>query len=647
MLRRLSRRSETRPARPAARRRRHAAVAPEALEARTLLTNTLFLSGSGSQFVGQDVFFEGNADGVYDQVVVTDAANYDFLGFDLPDYGVDVIVKGGATVDSLQILGGAGDDGLLVENGGNSGQFGAVRFDGFGGNDLVSALRVDGAGGVDIDLGAGDDVIERIDSFGGVTIDAGDGNDFIGGVFAETAGVSVFLGDGDDELESSLVGGGFDLFVVAGAGNDRVAGEFRAFGPSGQTGTADAGNVTIMLGDGADHFDLFAAGGNVQLDLGAGNDSGTFNYEAGLDAILDAGAGNDRIISEFGAVSGSEHIRLGTGSDTLLLGGGFVKGESNLTFEGSARIHERGANNDVTQVRTYFGDRLIAGDGPAVITVCASEIFGNYRIAGGNLVLVTDSFVGGSLIVTASGTANLSLRPETGGDLIVRTAGRADRVTIKDAFVGRNLSVDLNGGSDNLRLLRTGVTGNSRVVTDGGNDRVDFRVFSTEGNLAIDTGAGRDRLVVKDAGVGGNFSSVTGDGNDVIVFADFFVENAFRLLAGDGADRLTVVGVEAGGDVILNTGAGKDRVKVRGLTGGAKLVVQTAQDIDKVDVRHVFADGPLTIGVGTANDILFAAGVDNAAGNAMLNGGPDPNDTLRGSFAQNVVRRFETIRARG
>ena len=133
----------------------------------------------------------------------------------------------------------------------------------------------------------------------------------------------------------------------------------------------------------------------------------------------------------------------------------------------------------------------------------------------------------------------------------------------------------------------------------------------------------------------------------MIVFADFYVKKAFRLLAGDGADRLTVRGVEAGGDVILNTGAGKDRVKVRGLTGGAKLVVQTAQGIDKVNVRHVFSDGPLTIGVGTANDVLFAAGVDNAAGNAMLNGGPDPNDTLRGSFGQNVVRRFETIRSRG
>ena len=644
MLARLVRRPA---ARTAVRRHRADVAGPEQLETRALLTNTLFLGGSGSEFIGQDVFFEGNADGAYDQVVVTDSADYDFLGFDLPDYGVDVIFRSGAVVDSLQIIGGAGDDGLLVDNGGNAGQFGAVRFDGFGGNDLVSSLRVDGSGGVDIDLGAGNDVVEEIFSFGGVTIEGGDGNDFVGGVFAETAGVSILLGDGDDEVESSLIGGGADLFVDAGAGNDRVAGEFRAFGPSGSTGSADAGNVTILTGGGADHVDAFAAGGNVQLDLGAGNDGATFNYDAGLDAIIDAGAGNDVVVSEFGGVGGSEHIRLGAGSDTFIFGGGFVKGDSNLTFEGSARIHERGAGGDVEAKRTYFGDRLIAGDGPAVITVCASEILGDYRVAGGNLVLVSDSSVGGDFVVTATGTANLSLRNDTGGDLVVRTAGRADRVTIKDAFVGGSLSVDLNGGSDNIRLLRTGVEGNARVVTDGGNDRVDFRVFSTEGNLAIDTGDGRDRLVVKDAGVGGNFSSVTGEGNDVIVFADFFVERAFRLLAGDGADRLTVRGVEAGGDVILNTGAGKDRVKVRGLTGGAKLVVQTAQDIDKVDVRHVFADGALTIGVGTANDILFAAGVDNAAGNAMLNGGPDPNDTLRGSFAQNVVRRFETIRFRG
>ena len=652
MLRRFSRSARVfRSARPAARRgaaRREAGHPPaEVLEARALLAaNTLFLGESGSKFVGQDVFTEGNANGAYDQVVVKDSADYDFLGFDLPDYGVDVIFRSGAEVDSLQIVGGAGADGLLVDNGGNFGQFGSVDFRGFGGDDLVSGIRVEG-GGVFLDLGSGNDVVEKVDSVGGVTILGRDGNDFVGGVFAEKAGVNVQLGDGDDELGSSLIGGGFDLFVDAGTGNDRLAGEFRAFGPSGQTGVADAGNVTLLLGSGADHVDLFAAGGNVQLDLGAGNDSGTFNYDAGLDAILDAGAGNDRIISEFGAVEGSEHIRLGTGSDTLILGGGFVKGGSNLTFDGSARIHERGEGGDVEEKRTYFGDRLIAGSGPAVITVCASEILGDYRVAGGNLTLVSDSSVGGDFVVTASGTANLSLRNDTGGDVVVRTAGRADRVTVKDAFVGGNLLIDLNGGSDKLRLLRSGVQGNVKVLTDGGNDRVDFRVFSTDGNLAIDTGAGRDRLVVKDAGVGGNFSSVTGDGNDVIVFADFFVKNAFRLQAGDGADRLTVRGVEAGGDVILNTGAGKDRVKVRGLTGGAKLVVQTAQDIDKVDVRHVFADGPLTIGVGTANDVLIAFGVDNADGDAMLNGGPDPNDTLRGRFGQNVVRRFETIRSRG
>ena len=503
MLRRFSRSARVlRSARPAARREAFGQVPAEVLEARALLTNTLFLGGSGSQFIGESVFFEGNAAGIYDQVVVTDSANYSNLGFDLPDYGVDIIFRSGARVGTLQIDGGAGADGLLVDNGGNAGQFGSVTFRGFGGNDLVSGTEV-GAGGVLLDLGSGDDVVEKVVSVGGVTILGRDGNDFVGGVFAEKAGVNVQLGDGDDELESSLIGGGFDLFVDAGEGNDRLAGEFRAFGPSGETGVADAGDVTLLLGGGADHFDLFAAGGNVQLDLGAGDDSGVFNYDAGLDAILDAGAGNDRIVSEFGAVGGSEHIRLGTGSDTLILGGGFVKGASNLTFDGSARIHERGANNDVTQVRKYFGDRLIAGSGPAVVTVCASTIHGNYRIAGGNLVLVTDSFVGGDLVVTATGTANLSLRPETGGDLVVRTAGRGDRVTIKDAFIGDDLFVDLNGGSDALRLLRTGVGGNAKIVTDGGNDRVDFRVFSIDGNLAVDTGDGRDRLVVKDAGSAG------------------------------------------------------------------------------------------------------------------------------------------------
>ena len=639
MLRRFSRR-------PSLRNRRSSEPAPvEALEARQLLTNTLFVGGGGDRFVSEATFFEGDAEGVYDQVVVRSSANLNNLTLDLPDYGVDVFVQDGARIDEIVVLGGAGADNLRTQSFAGA-TIGAVQFYGEGGNDFVSTLAV-GGGGVTIDLGAGDDVAEFVKSFAGLTLIGGTGNDFSGGVFAETGGASVLLGDGDDQLEGSVVGSGSDLFVDLGAGNDRLAGTFRAFSVDGLTGEANSGALTFLTGTGADHVDAFAAGGDVYLNLGAGSDGATFGYDAGGDVILDAESGDDRINLPFAGVDGDEKILLGAGRDTLVFGGGFVGGDSTVVWDGVARINELGEGGNRTDPRVYFGDRFIIGGGTAVVTVCASTIRGDYRIAGRNLVLITDSVVGGSLVATASGTANLSFRNDIGGDLVLRTAGRADRVTVRDAFVRGNLNVDLNGGSDQFRVLRSGIDGNAKIVTGTGNDRVDLRVFSTGGNLAVDTDGGRDRLVVTDNGVGGNFSADTGDGNDVIVFADFFVEGAFRLLAGDGADRLTVRGVEAGRDVILNTGAGKDRVKVRGLTGGAKLVVQTAQDIDKVDVRHVFAQGALTIGVGTANDILFASGVDNAAGDAMLNGGPDPNDTLRGNFRDNVVRRFETIRGRG
>ena len=638
MLRRLSRR-------PAARLRRgfDPALATEALEARTLLTNTLFVGGGGDRFVSEAELAGGN----FDQVIVKDSAYLDSLTLDLPDYGVDVFVKEGAFVGELNVLGGQGADNLRVENGGRDGQFNAVRFHGEGGNDFVSELVVSGAGGIDVDLGAGDDVTGFLTSFGGVTVVGGTGDDFVAGVKAETAGASVILGDGDDELGSSVVGGGADLFVSAGEGNDRVAGTFRAFSVDGLTGEANSGNVTILTDGGADHVAALAAGGDVLLNLGAGDDRAAFSYDAGGDVILDAESGNDVLNLPFAGADGDEKILLGTGRDTLVFGGGFVKGDATVLWDGVARINELGEGGNRDNPREYFGDRSLIGEGSAVVTVCASTIRGNYRIAGRNLVLITDSVVGGSLIATASGTANLSFRNSVGDDLVIRTAGRADRVTVRDAFVKDNLDVDLGAGSDQFRVLRSGIGGNAKIVARAGNDRVDLRVFSTGGNLAVDLDGGRDRLVVTDNGVGGNFSSDTGDGNDVIVFRDFFVAGAFRLLAGDGADRLTVRGVEAARDVILNTGAGKDRVKVRGLKGGAKLVVQTGADIDKVDVRHVFADGALTIGVGTANDVLFASGVDNARGNAMLNGGPDPNDTLRGNFRDNVVRRFETVRSRG
>lgn len=329
---------------------------------------------------------------------------------------------------------------------------------------------------------------------------------------------------------------------VAGAGNDRVAGNAASNRISGNGGhdllsgeagqdrlAGDAGNDTLSGGEGNDR--LSGGSGEDSLLGGTGND------------VLVGEAGNDRLAGEAGDDSlsgsaGNDRLSGGEGADSL------TGGEGNDVLVGEkGEDHLAGDAGNDTLSGSAGNDRLSGGDG-------------------------ADSLTGG--------TGNDLLAGEAGND---RLEGDAGNDTLSgsdgnDRLSGGDGLDSLTGGAGNDVL--TGGTGNDRLAGEAGNDTLS----GDDGNDRLSGGEGRDSLS-------------GGAGNDVLVG-----EAGNDRLAGDaGNDTLS----GSDGRDVLAGGAGNDV-----LTGGAQadiFIFVAGQDritdfVDDLDSLQVEAD---LMGAGAAN----------------------------------------------
>lgn len=176
-----------------------------------------------------------------------------------------------------------------------------MNIDLLGGNDRLSMADFLG-GGVSVKLGNGNDQLNLlgITNDGAMVIDLGSGND----------GLAANLG-GPVSADPNVCGGNFTL--LAGAGNDRLiiqslnalanltidagAGQDVVFLGSGSTN----GITTIALGAGDDIMAIQdrTSRGLFSLNAGAGDDLlGLRNGDYKESAVFDLGAGNDAILSQ-------------------------------------------------------------------------------------------------------------------------------------------------------------------------------------------------------------------------------------------------------------------------------------------------------------------------------------------------------------
>ncbi|MEQ9665068.1 MAG: Ig-like domain-containing protein [Phycisphaerales bacterium] len=400
--------------------KRRAALKPESLEDRILLSGTWVDAETGEGIAGPSA----NAD-LYtgDELAnIAEAGDGDDI---LLGLGGDDYLDGGAGDD--QVHGGSGAD---VVAGGS-------------GDDLLS-----GGGGDDLIVGGeGVDTVTYEDADAGVTVDlgsesaSGEGSDavigvenVIGSAYGDALtgddGANVIDGGGGDDL---LDGAGGDDTLTGGTGDDVLDG-----GAGDDVLDGGVGRDTLRGGEGAD-----------TIDGGEGDD------------VVDAGGGDDLIIGG----PGDDAIEGGTGFDTLDysaaasgmhvdLGSGVATGQGTASVSGIERVvgsdHDdvlTGGTGSDTLEGGAGDDTLAGGDGADTLVGGAGD---DLFIADG-----TDSISGGS------GSDTVTFAGASGGVAFDASSAGVEHVigsTFDDAFsfdaatAGQAFTVDGGGGYNVIDL---------------------------------------------------------------------------------------------------------------------------------------------------------------------------------------------------
>ena len=435
-------------------------------------------------------------------------------------------VRGGLGDDT--ILGGSGDDSLLGSEDDDSieGADGSDSIYGETGDDVVSG-------------GAGDDSVEGNE--GNDTLFGGDGDDWLRGNHGDD---SLFGGTGDDYLWGGF---GDDIFFMEdGFGNDTIEGE----------GLAEAAGDTLDLGGVSD---------DLSIDLRHVNpETGTVS-----DGVATA---------RFGEI---EHIILGGGADTLILGdgsgadavAGFAAPVDNGdgTYSAQDRLDVSGlsdaSGNPVTVEDVIVSDSNGDGSGDAVLTFPGGE---SLTLKG---VAVGDASAQAQLIAMGI--------PAAGGNFVVE--GDAGANLIDTAYAGdpEGDRVDNNDHSDGSHddYIETGA-GRDTVFAGAGDDTV-HAGFSADANLIY--GEAGDDVITGGSGA----DTIHGGSGDDELFPS---SGADRVFGGDGNDT-----IHAGiGSAYLDGGSGNDSISGGGISDRDTLVGGAGDDtlVDGGgDALFVFEDG--------------------------------------------------------
>ena len=236
-------------------------------------------------------------------------------------------------------------------------------------------------------------------------------------------------------------------------------------------GTRIEGNANITMGDSSDEsadqvvFGDVEVTGNMQADLGAGDDS-----------------------VRFGALTlgGNQTLSLGTGSDFVRFGEDDIDGSSTVNVIGEVTIEEGGA-------------RMIQSDYVVNATINSSDPADTPQ----RIMLGGGSTVMGNVNLQISGRGDVRANMTTTmGNVTVNTAAAGDTIDLSGLTVenGNNLNVSSSGGNDTVMLGGATVTGNANIGLGGGDDMVDNAGFTVDGTATFTGGAGNDTITNPDQG---------------------------------------------------------------------------------------------------------------------------------------------------
>lgn len=298
---------------------------------------------------------------------------------------------------------GTGDDRAVVF--GQTVFRGDFNINGVAGDDWVyqrTFSRIQVEGNLNVDLGTGDDLWQfiQLDVDGNATFsDPSSGT-------TETTGLGTLL-----MIHNTVVLG--DLVVTGGAGSTRV-----------ELNYTTAQNITVSLGDDGDDFQALHVTTQVlDIDLGAGNDSGLGTFYNGTfsrRALLDHVTATTSIV-----------VTTGAGDDTVYA----------AAVTTPALLVNTGSGSDGVVV---FG---VTADDVSFDTGSEDDVIGVYQIAATNLMVQTGSGnEGGGFYGVVVGSCTIT------GMLTVNTGDGLDNVLL-GSVIAANANINAGAGSDGLIVL--------------------------------------------------------------------------------------------------------------------------------------------------------------------------------------------------
>ncbi|WP_417209591.1 Hint domain-containing protein [Antarctobacter sp.] len=493
------------------------------------------------------------------------------------------------------------------------------------GNDQIDATA--NTTGVYLDGNAGDDTLHY--GQGSSTVFGGDGNDLIDDQAGAQHAGDDYL-DGGAGSDMIYAGQGNDT-VFGGADNDTIYGEGGADELDGGSGddyivgagdaetiTGGTGSDTILSGGGADVLSGGADSDLFVLDDGFGSDTIT-GGEAGTDAdtidmqAVASGVTVDMSGSdpEAGTISDGtdtlryseiETIHLGTGRDTVILGGGDSQSITGFdtTDSGDGTTRDQldvsgmldGSGNPVSTEDVAVSDTNGDGSGDAILTFPD----------GTSLTLIG---VPTSAVATPAQLEAIGVPAAVSDDFIV--SGTAGDDTINTGYTG-----DPDG--DRIDNSDYPVNSNDDIVQAGAGDDV------------IDAGAGND-TVFGEAGDDEIFLDVQLD-NDSIVGGESGETQGDRINFSAISDDITIVYTGA------ETGTLTDGVNTTTFEEIERFQMGTGNDsvVGSAGAEHIIGNyGDDTILGGGGNDTIFS-GFDNDS----VSGGDGDDSLLTSSGADTV-----------
>lgn len=518
------------------------------------------------------------------------------MGTDNSDYLI------GVCLDPESVMGGAGDDHVVLLRGTDASAFGdngndtiegsyfSSKLFGGQGNDLLishglngSTTKIDGGLGSDTMLGGIGDDIYFVDDAADVVIDASysTGNEVRSSVnyaltdssnvyLLELEGSGAILGQGNSS-DNSLTGNDFDNILIGLSGDDIFYGEL--------------GNDSCIGGDGNDIF--YGEGGSDTYVGGAGDDR-YMVADASDIVVEDANQGVDSVVAttSYTLSENIENIEIeSAGSATGNSSNNIIRGSDfNNTLSGLA-------GND-SLIGGQGDDLLLGGDGDDTLSGGGntdSLSGGNgddvYLISNVNEVIFenagegTDTVIVGGSYTLSNNLENSTLQLATANSGLIGN-------TLNNVLTGDSYSNSISGGDGNDTVyggsgadILSGGTGNDRLFGDGGPDSVS----GGSGNDTLTGGSENDTLA---GGTGDDVYDLVGGYPSIVENAgegiDLVISSGSCTLTNQNIERLTLIGDEVAsgtGNTLANVLRGNDQDNhLYGMEGNDTIIAAGGND---------------------------------------------------------------------